>query len=118
MPDTEHIECCIDRRDGGEAIALDFCIPQRDLISRGTFRGRSPPRPSLKTYNIAPGTQGAKGGECNGNAIRTEVQRSEWGKSGTARLAGPARAPADRPRRRGGGYLARRSQEAYNPPAP
>jgi uncharacterized membrane protein len=22
MPDTEHIECCIDRRDGGEAIAL------------------------------------------------------------------------------------------------
>src|SRR5215208_904459 len=35
--------------------ALGFRIPQRDLLlSRGNYcRGRSPPRPSLKTYNTS-----------------------------------------------------------------
>src|SRR5215212_4116303 len=61
MPDAKHTGTA-DLPTGEDAriIPLGFRI-LRDSISRGNLRGRSPPRPSLKTY-IAPCTQREKGG--------------------------------------------------------
>ena len=57
--------------------ALGLRIAQRDLLlSRDNYcRGRSPPPPSLKTYNTSHQAPEENRRNGIGNAIRTEVQR-------------------------------------------